>query len=93
MKVNLQTGIARTSKLVKMASPFIEKKAAASVADYLNQRRETRFALKNPAPVKAQCPDEKPAENPLLPILSAGFLGAALGAAIGTLLAKRGTIE
>lgn len=93
MKVDLQTGITRTSKLVKMASPFIEKKAAASVADYLNQRRDARLAIENPPPDDPQCPTETPAENPLLPILSAAFLGIAFGAAIGAFLAAKGNVK
>ncbi len=90
MKVDMKTGFARTATLAKMASPFIEKRAAASVADYLNQRREARFALENPesASPNPQCPADEPTENPLFPILSAGFLGIALGTAIGALLAQ-----
>lgn len=95
MKVDIKTGVARTSSLVKMASPFIEKKAAASLADYLNQRREARFALENPESVVAEseCNTDNPAENPLFPILSAGFLGIALGVAMGALLARVGKAE
>lgn len=95
MKVDMKTGIARTSSIVKMASPFIEKKAAASIADYLNQRRETRFAIENPdgVVVESECSTDAPPRNPLLPIFSAGFLGIALGVAIGAILAQMGKPE
>ena len=95
MKVDMKTGIARTSSIVKMASPFIEKKAAASIADYLNQHRETRFAIENPDSVviEAECPADSPTEKPLFPIFSAVFLGIALGVAIGAILAQMGKPE
>ncbi len=69
----------QAATLARMFSPFLQKKAAATLADYLNERRLP--SADDPIP-------EKP--GALGAVLAAGVLGMALGISAGILWVKTG---
>lgn len=89
--VDLESGLKRTGKLVKVASPFLEKKAASAVADFLNRRREARYLAEHGETVAETPPPPEPSwvERSLVPLVSAMVLGIALGISAGILWAKK----
>lgn len=89
--VDLGTGLKRSGVLLKMASPFLEKKAAAAVAEFLNRRREARLmAERGETPPETPPPPEPSwVERSLLPLVSALVLGVGVGISAGILWTKK----
>jgi len=69
----------QAATLARMFSPFLQKKAAATLADYLNDRRLP--PADDPIPKKP---------GVLGAVLAAGVLGIALGISAGILWVKTG---
>ena len=87
---NVETGLKRTAPLLKMAAPFVEKKAAATVADFLNRRRDARLAAQHGEPAD-ETPPPPPSwmERSLLPLISALVLGLGAGISAGIWWTKK----
>ena len=70
--MNGQDALQRIAPLARIAAPFLEKKAAGTLADYLNRRRFS--------PDGELIPAEEPSQpGALWAIAAAGLLGLALG--------------
>ena len=89
--VDVETGLKRSAPLLKMAAPFVEKKAAATIADFLNRRRETRLLAERGETAIETAPPPQPSwvERSLLPLVSALVLGIGVGISAGILWAKK----
>ncbi len=87
--MDLDSGLKRTAPLLKMASPFLEKKAAATVADFLNRRREARWIAEHGESTAETSPEPSWVERSLLPLVSALVLGIGVGISAGILWAKK----
>ncbi len=74
-----EAALQQAATVLRVFSPFLQKKAAATLADYLNERRFP--SADDPIP-------EKP--GALGAVLAAGVLGVALGVSAGILWAKTG---
>lgn len=74
-----EAALQQAATVLRVFSPFLQKKAAATLADYLNARRMP--SADDPIPEKT---------GTLGAVLAAGVLGVALGISAGILWVKTG---
>ncbi len=89
--MNVETGLKRTGMLLRMANPVLQKRAAATVADFLNKRREASWQAEHGEIAVESDPPPQPSwvERSLVPLVSAVVLGMGVGVTAGILWAKK----